>query len=136
MRGRKKETAFGKNLKTLLEELERANADPPPRRRGAGRPAKVRAQTVAVILHLYKDQVRWLDDYANWLETLAEDNKHLSRVEIVRGLLAGLGEFTVNTGATIPNGTQITSEHDLQKAVAAALAGKHRARQQGEGASS
>jgi hypothetical protein len=133
MRIRKKDASFVKTLKTLLEELDRsADATPPPRR-GAGRPAKVRAETVAVILHLYKDQVRWLDDYAAWVETLAEDNARLSRVEVVRGLLAGLGEFTVNTGVTLAEGTVIRSEHDLRKAVAAAIAGKNAARQQGEG---
>jgi hypothetical protein len=120
----KKAAGFEKSLKSLLEELERtAEAGPRRPRRGAGRPAKVRAETVAVILHLYKDQVRWLDDYAAWLETLAEGNGHLSRVEVVRGLLAGLGEFTVKTGAIIPEGTVIRSERDLQKAVAAAIAG-------------
>jgi hypothetical protein len=133
MRGRKKDATFVKTLKTLLHDLDRSADDAPPPRRGAGRPAKVRAQTVAVILQLYKDQVRWLDDYAAWIGTLAEGNAHLSRVEVVRGLLAGLGEFTVKTGATLADGTVIRTERDLQKAVAAALAGKSAPRQQGEG---
>ena len=76
-----------------------------------------------MILHLYKDQVRWLDDYAQWAQGLAEGNARLSRVEIVRGLLLGLAEFTVKSGATIAEGTSITSERDLQNAVAAALVG-------------
>jgi hypothetical protein len=117
----KKDASFVKPLRALLEDLDRVPEVAPRRRRGAGRPAKLRAQTVAVILHLYKDQVRWLDDYAGWLETLADDNVRLSRVAIVRGLLSGLGEFTVKTRAIIAEGTVIRSERDLQKAVASAL---------------
>jgi len=120
-RGQKGEVRFVKTLKVLLEELDRPMGE--KKRRGAGRPAKVRGETVAVILHLYKDQVRWLDDYSRWVERLAEGNTKLSRVEIVRGLLLGLAEFTVQSGADIPEGTPITSERDLQRAVAAALAG-------------
>ena len=114
------DTGFVKTLKVLLEELDQ----PTERKKGGGpgRPAKVRGETVAVILHLYKDHVRWLDDYAQWAAGLAEDNVKLSRVETVRGILLGLAEFTVKSEAMIPEGTSITSERDLQRAVAAALA--------------
>ena len=115
------EVRFSKTLKVLLGELDRPMGE--VKRRGAGRPTKVRAETVAVILHLYKDHVRWLDDYARWVEKLAEGNAKLSRVEIVRGLLLGLAEFTVQREATLTEGTPITSERDLQRAVVAALGG-------------
>ena len=115
---------FAKTLKTLLEELDRpAVGEVGQRRAGPGRPAKARGETVAVILHLYKDHVRWLDDYARWVEGLAEGNAKLSRVEVVRGLLLGLAEFTIKSEATLSEGTPITSERDLQRAVAAALGG-------------
>ncbi|MCL2640568.1 MAG: hypothetical protein FWD53_06970 [Phycisphaerales bacterium] len=115
---------FAKTHKVLLEELDRPVGVGRKKRQGAGRPVKVRGETVAVILHLYKDQVRWLDDYARWVEGLAEGNAKLSRVEIVRGLLLGLAEFTVKSEATLAEGTSITSERNLQRAVVAALAGR------------
>ena len=105
-------------LGALLAELE---APPAPRAKGPGRPTKNRAETTPVILHLYTTHVRWLDDYAAMLEEGSPKAARLSRVEIVRGLLLGLGQFALEHKLQLPDGFEINSERDLQHAIAAAL---------------
>ena len=119
MKARPRPTPFHKTLRDLMVQLDKPTA----RRSGPGRPAKVHAATVPVILHLYKDHVRWLDDYAAFLETLAPGNARLSRVEIVRALLLALAEHTVGHALELPADVPIQTERDLQKAVVAALGG-------------
>ena len=106
------------NLHALLAELEQPAS---PRTGGPGRPAKNRATTTPVILHLYTSHVRWLDDYAAMLESVDPESSRLSRVEIVRGLLLGLGQFALESQMQLPPGITIKSERDLQHAIAAAL---------------
>ena len=53
-------------LQALLAELEQPAS---PRTGGPGRPAKNRAKTTPVILHLYTSHIQWLDDYAAMLRS-------------------------------------------------------------------
>ena len=105
-------------LRVLLEELEGEQA---VKRKGPGRPSKVRGETAAVILHLYKSHIQWLDAYGEMLAGAGPENAKLSRVEVVRGLLLGLGQFALETELPLPEGVVIRSERDLQHAVARAL---------------
>jgi hypothetical protein len=105
-------------LQALLAELEQPAS---PRTGGPGRPAKNRAKTTPVILHLYTSHIQWLDDYAAMLESVDPESTRLSRVEIVRGLLLGLGQFALENQMQLPAGAKIQSERDLQHAIATAL---------------
>lgn len=109
---------FQESLRRLLKQMGK---EPQTQRVGPGRPAKVRAEVQPVLLHLYKDQVKWLDQYAAHLENLTEGNKRLSRVELVRGLLTALGEYAVRVGMTLPEGVRIRNEDELRQAVVEAL---------------
>ena len=100
-------------LRTLDQPLE-------PRKTGPGRPAKI-APTAPVILHLYKSQIQWLDDYAALIQSRRPDNMPLTRVEIVRGLLLGLARFALEQDIPFPDQFPVKSERDLQYAIAAAL---------------
>jgi hypothetical protein len=109
------------SLKALLESVE---APPAAGKRGPGRPVKQRADTAPVILHLYKSQIRWLDDYAVEVQSWHPDNARLSRVEIVRGFLMGLAQYAVDQNLSLQSNAPIKSEQDLQHAMALALGGK------------
>ena len=109
----------------LRELMQTLDAAPPPVKRKPGRPVKHRADTAPVILHLYKSQIRWLDDYAAEVASWNPENAHLSRVEIVRGLLLGLAEYAVDVDLTLQDRTPIKSERDLQHAMARALKDKN-----------
>lgn len=106
-------------LRALLREIDTVPA--PPRVRRPGRPTKRRADTAPVILHLYTSQLAWLDHYADAIAGMRQDNVHLSRVEIVRGLLLGLAMYALNRDMDFPTDMPVTSERDLQHAIATAL---------------
>ena len=108
-------------LKALMEQLDSEPAAAGVRK--PGRPVKHRADTAPVILHLYKSQIHWLDDYAAEVASWHPENARLSRVEIVRGLLLGLAEHAVDVDLTLQGPTPIRSERDLQHAMARALKG-------------
>lgn len=106
-------------LSTLLEQLDQ---DPKPKKRkGPGRPTKHQAATTPVIVHLYTSQVRWLDDYADMIAAMRPDNARLSRAEVIRGLLLGLGRFALDKDLPLPDDKPIRTERDLQHALARAL---------------
>jgi hypothetical protein len=107
-------------LRAILEDGSPPEASPQTARR-PGRPAKKRGETAPVILHLYKAQIAWLDHYAEMISQARPDNKRLSRVEVVRGLLLGLGQFALERKIPFPLDLAVTSERDLQHAIAAAL---------------
>lgn len=108
-----------RRLSALLEQLDK---DPPAKRRkGPGRPTKHQAQTSPVIIHLYTSQVRWLDDYADMVAAMRPDNARLSRAEIIRGLLLGLGRFAMEVDLPLPDDQAIQTERDLQHALARSL---------------
>jgi hypothetical protein len=113
--------AINNALRALMETLDKA---PVPQKRRPGRPLKQRADTAPVMLHLYKSQIHWLDDYAAEVASWHPENAHLSRVEIVRGLLLGLAEYAVETDLTLQGEDPIKSERDLQHAMARALKGE------------
>ena len=108
-----------KHLKSLLDQLDKT--PPKPARRGPGRPTKNQADTVPVILHLYKSQVQWLDEYAQMIAGIRPENARLSRAEIVRGLLLGLGRYAMEHNMPFPEEMPVKSERDLQYAIAEAL---------------
>ena|SRR5579872_912819 len=108
-------------LKALLESEDRP---PEASRRGPGRPVKHRADTAPVILHLYKSQIQWLDDYAAEVESWHPENVRLSRADIVRGFLLGLAQYAVETDLSLQSENPIKSERDLQHTLARALLGK------------
>ena len=105
-------------LRSLLEQLD---GPPEKRRKGPGRPTKNRADTTPVIVHLYKSQVHWLDEYAEMIHSLRPDNARLSRAEVVRGLLLGLGRHAIERKLPFPADIPIRSERDLQHAIARTL---------------
>ena len=107
------------SLRSLLEELDRPA---PARKRGPGRPGKTRAETAPVVLHLYRSQIDWLDDYAADIQSRHDGNVKLSRVEIVRGLLLGLARHALEHDLAFPSDMPIRSERDLQYALARSLA--------------
>jgi len=115
-------TPLFQRLAALLDQLDKDPA--PKRRKGPGRPTKNHADTTPVVLHLYKSQVRWLDEYAQKIAAAHPQNLHLSRADIVRGLLLGLGRFALDVDLSLPNDRTIRSERDLQHALAAALAAR------------
>ncbi len=121
----KSKTDFYKSLSHLVDAVgdatAKAKASVPSARRKPGRPARVHAETCAVVLHLYKEQVRWLDGYAEFLASLTPGNAYLSRVEIVRALLMGLAEYASTHSVGFTGPTKIKSEYDLQAAVVRAL---------------
>src|SRR3954468_14340261 len=107
------------HLAALLEQLDK---DPKPqKRKGPGRPTKHQAATSPIIVHLYTSQVRWLDDYADMIAAMRPDNSRLSRAEVIRGLLLGLGRFAISVNLPLPDDRPIQSERDLQRALARAL---------------
>lgn len=110
------------SLRTLLDQLDQPAPATKSKKR-PGRPAKHRAATAPVILHLYKSQIRWLDDYADLIHRLRPDNARLSRVEIVRGLLLGLARHALDKDLHFPTSMAVESERDLQYAIALALNG-------------
>jgi len=106
-------------LTILLDQLDK---DPPAKRRkGPGRPTKHQAHTTPVIVHLYTSQVQWLDQYADMIASMRPDNAQLSRAEIIRGLLLGLGRYAISVNLPLPDDRPIQSERDLQHALARAL---------------
>ena len=106
-------------LTILLDQLDK---DPPAKRRkGPGRPTKHQAHTTPVIVHLYTSQVHWLDQYADMIASMRPDNAQLSRAEIIRGLLLGLGRYAISVNLPLPDDRPIQSERDLQHALARAL---------------
>jgi hypothetical protein len=110
-------------LKALMEQLDSEPAATGARK--PGRPVKHRADTAPVILHLYKSQIRWLDDYAAEVASWNPENARLSRVEIVRGLLLGLAEYAADVDLSLQGEAPIQSERDLQHAMAQALKAKN-----------
>src|SRR6476646_739547 len=113
---------FGPLFKRLSALLEQLDKDPvPKKRKGPGRPTKHQAATSPVIVHLYTSQVRWLDDYADLIAAMRPDNARLSRAEVIRGLLLGLGRFALDEDMPLPDDRPIQSERDLQHALARAL---------------
>jgi hypothetical protein len=115
---------FYDGLKELLTQLDAPL--PAPTRRPGRRP-KNRAATIPVILHLYRSQINWLDQYAGLLAAARKGNARLSRVEVVRGLLLGLAQFALETNLMFPSELPLSSERDLQRAIATGL---HRTAQQ------
>ena len=125
----KEAAEFTKSLKRLVDKVahdqsqaeEKAQvlrACTPGKR---GRRSKGMAATRPMVLHLYTDQVRWLDQYAVLLEQLNPGNVHLRRVEIVRALLMGLAEYVAKHGVIFDGSFSIQCERDLQKALVRAL---------------
>lgn len=106
---------------SLAALLAQAAPPAPKRRAGPGRPTKIHAEVQPVLLHLYKDQVRWLDDYAAHLAQLSPGNARLSRVEIVRALLTALAEHALHRRLTLPPKVPIRTESDLRTALVQAL---------------
>jgi hypothetical protein len=118
----KKQPDFGPLFTRLSSLLEQLDKDPvPKKRKGPGRPTKHQAATTPVIVHLYTSQVRWLDDYADMIAAMRPDNARLSRAEVLRGLLLGLGRFAIDLDMPLPHDKPIQSERDLQHALARAL---------------
>lgn len=106
-------------LTILLDQLDK---DPPAKRRkGPGRPTKHQAHTTPVIVHLYTSQVKWLDQYSDMIASMRPDNAHLSRAEIIRGLLLGLGRYAISVNLPLPDDRPIQAERDLQHALARSL---------------
>ena len=112
-------TPLFQRLAALLEQLDKDS--PPKRRKGPGRPTKHQADTTPVIVHLYTSQVRWLDEYAERIASMRPDNVRLSRAEIIRGLLLGLGRFALDVDLSLSGDRPIQSERDLQHSLAEAL---------------
>ena len=110
--------SFYDGLKELLAQLDQPLPEPTRR---PGRRTKTRAETTPVILHLYRSQIQWLDQYAALLTGARPDNGRLSRVEIVRGLLLGLAQHAIDCQMEIPADCPVQSERDLQNAIAAGL---------------
>ena len=120
-KGRKK-TQLGPLFERLAVLLEQLDMEPVAKvRRGPGRPTKHHVQTSPVVVHLYTSQVRWLDDYADMIAASRPDNARLSRAEVIRGLLLGLGRFAMEVDLTLPADRPIRSERDLQHALARSL---------------
>jgi hypothetical protein len=113
------ETEFFASLGEFLKQLD---SPPPMRERKPGRPKKMTAETVPLALHLYRQQVEWLDEYAEVLASYAAENRKLKRVEIIRALLLGLAEHIYKYQLALPEPVIIKNERDLQKAISAALA--------------
>jgi hypothetical protein len=111
-------TPFWDSLGALLASVAQA---PTKARSGPGRPPKIHAAVRPVLLHLYEDHVRWLDQYADFLAGLTPGNRRLGRVEIVRALLLALAEHALRQRLELPEGVVIWSEQDLQRALVAAL---------------
>ena len=106
---------------SLGEMLKKVEQPAPKRSLRPGRPVKSRMEKVPVILHLYRDQVRWLDLYADLLAGPNPENPRLSRVEIVRALLMALAEYSYKHRPEFKQEKVFHWEPDLQEAVVGAL---------------